>query len=525
MSAWILRLALLAACLRFGCAEGDPLPPALVELVRNSPIASIQDLQLLLLTDSVEEDPARGLHSNTTFNRLPRSLDAQPAQQALCKVRTEVLEVTRAMLDRRNANFMLWPPCVEVQRCSGCCNARTLQCVPIITHTRYLQVMKIQYVNKRPHYDKAVISVQDHVECRCQSAPLPKAPRTTPKKVQPRRQSPKDPQAKARSKEELHRRDELKRNQKFQLDERDMQGQQWQPIYSQVQTIATQADMSPRRDNALPGHFHAQALQPQAGPTLLQVPSRAHNRTRHREEEEMALLRGLGLHRHYQDMVESGLHESGLNGTEQPPWQILMENATQVRRHGSRHDRTDQRVAEGGRASNRSFTMETWDPEARMRNVHADSPLLQQGNASRQLTELRHPHKHDQMENNQTQHNQTQPWDKQPLEMEERQLRLLQQEQLNLEVERQELLLLHQKLDQEKQRLKQQQQHHHHHQLHNRKQTHTTTQRAVTVVPSTMRPPPVPPTIQAPARHAPPKRRMRKNRNRISKAAMRAMLM
>lgn len=64
----------------------------------------------------------------------------QVAQQAMCKVRTEVMEVTRAMLDRRNANFLLWPPCVEVQRCSGCCNTRTVQCVPVIIETRHLQV-------------------------------------------------------------------------------------------------------------------------------------------------------------------------------------------------------------------------------------------------------------------------------------------------------------------------------------------------------------------------------------------------
>uniref|UniRef100_A0A8C1DN21 Platelet-derived growth factor subunit B n=2 Tax=Cyprinus carpio TaxID=7962 RepID=A0A8C1DN21_CYPCA len=101
------------------------------------------------------------------------SADAQPAQQAICKVRTEVIEVTRSMLDRSNANFLLWPPCVEVQRCSGCCNTKSLQCVPVLTHTRYLQVMKIQYVNKQPLYDKAVVSVLDHVECRCQPAPRP----------------------------------------------------------------------------------------------------------------------------------------------------------------------------------------------------------------------------------------------------------------------------------------------------------------------------------------------------------------
>uniref|UniRef100_H3CHF3 Platelet-derived growth factor subunit B n=1 Tax=Tetraodon nigroviridis TaxID=99883 RepID=H3CHF3_TETNG len=127
-----------------------PLPAALVELVRNSPISSIEDLQLLLLTDSVadsfteynEEDEA------AVGPRLPRSLGelhspviryAQLAQRARCKVRTEVVEVTRAMLDSSNANFLLWPPCVEVQRCSGCCNTKSLQCVPLVTHMRYLQ--------------------------------------------------------------------------------------------------------------------------------------------------------------------------------------------------------------------------------------------------------------------------------------------------------------------------------------------------------------------------------------------------
>uniref|UniRef100_H3D1Q8 Platelet-derived growth factor subunit B n=1 Tax=Tetraodon nigroviridis TaxID=99883 RepID=H3D1Q8_TETNG len=134
-----------------------PLPAALVELVRNSPISSIEDLQLLLLTDSVagrvEEPLAEHKIGQITTKRclsdeedeaavgprLPRSLDAQLAQRARCKVRTEVVEVTRAMLDSSNANFLLWPPCVEVQRCSGCCNTKSLQCVPLVTHMRYLQ--------------------------------------------------------------------------------------------------------------------------------------------------------------------------------------------------------------------------------------------------------------------------------------------------------------------------------------------------------------------------------------------------
>lgn len=83
------------------------------------------------------------------FPLHPFSAEAQPAQQAACKVRTEVMEVTRSMLDRRNANFMLWPPCVEVQRCSGCCNTRTLKCVPVTTSSRYLQVNSGLSVNEK----------------------------------------------------------------------------------------------------------------------------------------------------------------------------------------------------------------------------------------------------------------------------------------------------------------------------------------------------------------------------------------
>ncbi|XP_030594927.1 platelet-derived growth factor beta polypeptide a isoform X3 [Archocentrus centrarchus] len=176
MRSWVLVLllaALLVARLRLGSAEGDPLPPSLVDLVGNSPVSSVEDLKLLLQqeTNAIEEDEdEHDILSNHTQGRYIRSLvDAQPAQQAVCKVRTEVMEVTRSMLDRRNANFLLWPPCVEVQRCSGCCNTRLLQCVPTVTSSRYLQVIKIQYINKKAHYEKAIISVEDHVSCRCQT--------------------------------------------------------------------------------------------------------------------------------------------------------------------------------------------------------------------------------------------------------------------------------------------------------------------------------------------------------------------
>ncbi|XP_063078082.1 filaggrin [Engraulis encrasicolus] len=222
MSAWLLLL-LLPACVRLGTAEGDVLPAALVELVRSSPISSIEDLHLLLFSDSVESDGQSPdeQHTNHSYTRLPRSLEAVPAQQAACKVRTEVAEVTRAMLDRSNANFLLWPPCVEVQRCSGCCNTKSLVCVPVLTHTRYLQVMRIQYISKRPHYDKVVVAVSDHVECRCEPAPRP-----APGKKKHRHGS-KDRAGRGPSKEDLHQQDQLKHRQRLHLEDL-LRGSPWQ---------------------------------------------------------------------------------------------------------------------------------------------------------------------------------------------------------------------------------------------------------------------------------------------------------
>lgn len=65
---------------------------------------------------------------------------AEPAVLAECKTRAVVFEISRAMVDSTNANFVVWPPCVEVQRCSGCCNNRNVQCRPTQIRVRHVQV-------------------------------------------------------------------------------------------------------------------------------------------------------------------------------------------------------------------------------------------------------------------------------------------------------------------------------------------------------------------------------------------------
>ncbi|XP_054636055.1 uncharacterized protein si:ch211-79m20.1 [Dunckerocampus dactyliophorus] len=247
MRSWLLLLllaALSATILRLGSAEGEPLPASLVDLVRNSPISSVDDLKMLLQHEAgaIEGEDDGNILTNQTQRRHIRSImEAEVAQQAACKVRTEVIEITRSMLDRRNANFMLWPPCVEVQRCSGCCNTRLLQCVPTVTSSRYLQVIKIQYINRKAHYDKAIISVEDHVACRCQpsssssSLSVTRSPNPLPIPPLPRAAHPAPPKPHS-SKADLHRHDDLKHNQRlYNSEEQESVARHWpQGSYTQL---------------------------------------------------------------------------------------------------------------------------------------------------------------------------------------------------------------------------------------------------------------------------------------------------
>ncbi|XP_051904221.1 uncharacterized protein pdgfbb isoform X2 [Hippocampus zosterae] len=489
-----LLLALLATCVRLGAAEGDPLPAALVELVRNSPISSIEDLQLLLLTDSVDEEERNG------GRRLPRSL-AQPAQQAVCKVRTEVVEVTRAMLDRSNANFLLWPPCVEVQRCSGCCNTKSLQCVPVVTHTRYLQVMKIEYVNKRPTYAKAVVSVMDHVECRCQPAPQQPAPR---RKSSRRHHGHKDQhrnrtlgqgrgQVKVHTKDELHQWDELKQNQGSLLV--DLLEQHWSPrgdTFNQPGEGYSVATSLPEEDVLLGSHWTRNSTG------FRETKSQKENKeTKERMPKGNATLASVdpvGINKTLQD-------GQGLSS----PGGIMMEGpkggdeGTQIHRPSWQEEKATipKPVTQKPQAK--------WNP--------IEETVDRFGSKFRPTKE---PNPDPPREETRWRGNKT-PEEENILQIAEK----------RLEEERKELLLLHKRLDQEKEILKQQQkkreeEQHHLRSRHRYLQTTTTTTCPETTTAATKQQP------SAPARPRPPvhpRRRMRKNRKRISKAAMRAMLM
>ncbi|XP_056379867.1 platelet-derived growth factor subunit B isoform X2 [Hyla sarda] len=169
MSIWLLHMVR---------AEGDPIPREMFEKITGGSVKSIADIKRLLQIESVdEEDDVYELNrnearswprGNSSHSRVIRSVDVEQAQLAQCKTRTEVFEITRNLVDPTNANFVVQPSCVEVQRCSGCCNSRNMKCVPIRKHIRHVQVKKIVLHRTMKKIEHVPVALEDHVECKCE---------------------------------------------------------------------------------------------------------------------------------------------------------------------------------------------------------------------------------------------------------------------------------------------------------------------------------------------------------------------
>ncbi|XP_051889047.1 platelet-derived growth factor subunit A-like isoform X3 [Pristis pectinata] len=135
----------------------EGLPEDVLKMIAQADIRSISDLETLLGVEA--KDSARFTSRSRTVHFRTKA--------AGCKTRAVTVDVPRYKVDPTSVGFFLWPSCVEIQRCSGCCNTKTYKCIPSHASYRPFQIAKITYRYGRKELTVHTVSIREHLSCNC----------------------------------------------------------------------------------------------------------------------------------------------------------------------------------------------------------------------------------------------------------------------------------------------------------------------------------------------------------------------